>query len=86
MSSGLKAMRMQYDPDGKYGHNERAKMKRIEEMDKKGIKFEPSSRKHYEPMPLFNCPVYVEGCQPNQCPCKRRMKHDALPSGWEFVE
>ena len=86
MSSGLRAMRMQNNPDGKYGHNERAKMKRIGEMDKKrNDNFESSMRKFYDPMPI-DCPVYVEGCQLKQCPCKRRVKYDAKLTGWECIE
>jgi hypothetical protein len=72
VTSGLKAMRQQKDPDGKKGHNERSKMKRVTYASKK--KFTGGPARHEAEI---NCPVFVPGCQPYQCPCKRRAKYDA---------
>ena len=81
MSSGLKAMRLQKDPDGARGYNERSKMKRVTYPNKK--KFTGG----FHELPEIDCPVFVPGCQPYQCPCKRRVKYDKrVPEGWDCVE
>lgn len=75
-------MKTQKNPDGKRGHQERSKIKRVKFPKKK--KFTGGPLKYGAPE--IDCPVYVPGCQPYQCPCKRKVKYDArVPEGWEFV-
>ena len=79
--SRVTVMKIQKNPDGKRGHNERSKMKRVTYTPKK--KFTGGPQKIQE----IDCPVYVPGCQPYQCPCKRKAKYDArVPEGWDCVE
>ena len=65
-------MKIQKNPDGKKGHNERSKIKRVKYTNKK--KFTGGHMKYEIEI---DCPVFVPGCQPYQCPCKRRVKYDA---------
>jgi len=64
-------MKSQKNPDGKKGHNERSKIKRMKQPNKK--KFTGGPQKYIQEI---DCPVYVAGCQPYQCPCKRRVKYE----------
>ena len=69
------------NPDGKDGHNERSKIKRIKFPKKK--KFTGG----FHDPPEIDCPVFVPGCQPYQCPCKRRNAYDKrVPEGWVVVD
>jgi hypothetical protein len=65
------AMKNQKNPDGARGHNERSKMKRTKFTAKRKFTGGPAK---YEME--IDCPVYVPGCQPYQCPCKRRERYD----------
>jgi hypothetical protein len=87
MSSGTKIMRMQENPDGLFGHEERARMKQMERFDESYNKTNHgmSTRLCHEPMPIL-CPVYKDGCQLNQCPCKRRKKYDVENTGFDRLE
>jgi len=67
-------MRDLKNPDGKRGHQERSKMKRIKEGTRKR-KFTGGPSKY---VIEIDCPVYVPGCQPYQCPCKRRDRYDKI--------
>jgi hypothetical protein len=66
------AMKNRKNPDGARGHNERSKMKRVKFTAKRKFTGGPAK---YEIE--IDCPVYVPGCQPYQCPCKRRERYDS---------